>query len=188
MAEFYDPLKHLGDPLQHQKMYDFERDILRVKNPLNTEFTFYYDLLPHTIPVGATKDMERYLVRNFIFHMMQHIYNQMATHEMEEKEQAFRKMHPDTIEDPYLRNTQIYDKMKRFDDPTFQQQVVKDCILGVVKKFGRDRVLPPQQKQGSLDPNTPLYMSLIDKFSTQLEDIPAQPEHPVAQEAIQPLG
>ena len=185
MAEFFDPLKQLGDPLQHQKIYDFERDILRVKNPLDTDFVFTYDLLPQTVYAGQTKDMERYLVRRFIWGMMGHIYNQFASKAMQDYEAKFEKMHPDTISDAYIRNTQIYDKIKRVDDPLFQEQVVKDCILGVVSKFGRDRVLPTVRNSGQVDPNTPLYMSLIDKFSTSLDDTsPKEPLAPAQQEVM----
>jgi hypothetical protein len=173
-----DPVKHLGNPVNHQKMYDFERDILRVKNPLTTDFEFVYDMLPIVVPAQGTRDMERYLVRNYIWAMIGHIYQLFAAKKMVDAEDSFRRTHPDVMDDPYLINTQIYDKMKRADNPEFQKKVIDDCIVGVVRKYGSDRQLPKQIQNGQLDPNTPLYMSLIDGFKTIAPEEPAQ-EQPI---------
>ena len=168
--EVNDPVRYRGDLTTHQKMYDFERDILRVKNPLDKDFTFIYDGLPITVPAQGTKDMERYFVRNYIFNMIGHIYNLFAEEKMKSAEESFKRTHPDIMDDPYLINTQIYDKMKRSDNPEFQKKVIADCIVGVVKKYGSDRQLPRSVENGKLDPNTPLYMSLIDGFKTLTTD------------------
>ncbi len=146
-------------------MYDFERDILRVKNPLSTDFEFVYDQMPFIVPANGTKDMERYLVRRFIDEMIGHVYNIFAEKKMADSEEAFKRTHPDVMDDPYLINQQIYLKMKRSDDPELQKKVIADCIIGVVKKYGSDRQLPTNVAiNGRLDPNTPLYQSLIDGF------------------------
>jgi hypothetical protein len=160
----------------HQKLYDFERDILRVKNPLDKDFTFIYDQLPVTVPAQGTKDMERYFVRRYIDAMIGHIYNLFAEAKMKDAEESFKRTHPDVMDDPYLINTQIYDKMKRSDDPLFQKQVINDCIVGVVKKYGSDRQLPRGVENGRLDPHTPLYQSLIDGFKTLADDSTLTPE------------
>lgn len=179
MPDYLDSTRYLGNIQNHQKMYDFERDILRVKNPLQEDFTFVYDQLPITVPAGGTRDMERYLVRNYVWAMIGHIYNQFAEKKMKDAEEAFRRTHPDVMDDPYLINTQIYDKMQRADNPEFQKKVIEDCVIGVVKKYGSDRQVPKEQKNGQLDPNTPLYQTLIDGFKT------ITPEGIVAD---QPLG
>lgn len=163
-------------------MYDFERDILRVKNPLDEDFTFIYDQMPKVVPAKGTADMERYFVRRYIDAMMGHIYNLFAEKKMHDAEESFRRVHPDVMDDPYLINTQIYDKMKRSDNPDFQRQVIADCIVGVVKKYGSDRQLPAKSANGRLDPNTPLYQSLIDGFKTvgNEEEVPeTSPEAPL---------
>src|SRR5258708_21473705 len=126
--------------------------------------------------------MERYFVRRYMNEMIGHIYNLIAEKKMVEAEEAFKRTHPDVMDDPYLINTQIYDKMKRSDDPKLQQQVIDDCIIGVVKKYGSDRQLPRNvAANGRLDPNTPLYQSLIDGFRTIL------PEENVTKEEEAPL-
>lgn len=184
MAEYNDSTRYLGNITNHQRMYDFERDILRVKNPLDEDFTFIYDQMPITVVSKGTKDMERYFVRRYIDAMIGHIYNLFAEKKMIDTEEAFKRTHPDVMDDPYLINTQIYDKMKRSDDPKFQKQVIDDCIVGVVKKYGSDRQLPKQQAMGRLDPTTPLYQSLIDGFKSvnddTLKDEPKQEEATVA--------
>jgi hypothetical protein len=176
MAEWEDPVKFRGNMTNHQKMYDFERDILRVKNPLDTDFTFIYDQLPVTVIAHGTKDMERYFVRRYIDQMIGHIYNLFAEKKMVEAEETFKRTHPDIMDDPYLINQQIYLKMKRSDDPEFQKKVIADCIVGVVKKYGSDRQLPRGVENGRLDPNTPLYMSLIDGFKTLADDDTLKPK------------
>lgn len=167
MPEGYDPVRHLGNPQNHQRMYDFERDTLRVKNPLTTDFTFIYDSIPITVLAGRTKDMERYLVRRYIWNMIGHIYNVFAEKKMKDAEEAFRRTHPDVMEEPYLINTQIYDKMKRADNPEFQKKVCDDCILGVVSRFGQNRLVANRvNNNGKIDPNTQLYDQLINDFKT----------------------
>lgn len=178
-----DPVKHLGNPVNHQKMYDFERDILRVKNPLDTDFQFIYDMLPIIIPSKGTRDMERYLVRRYIEDMIGHIYNLFAEKKMIDAEEAFKRTHPDVMDDPYLINQQIYLKMKRADNPEFQKKVIDDCIIGVVRKYGSDRQLPKQVQNGHLDVNTPLYMSLIDGFKTIAPEEVTPPVQPVSMQS-----
>lgn len=168
MPEYLDPTRYLGNIQNHQKMYDFERDILRVKNPLNAEFTFIYDMIPYTIPAGGTKDMERYLVRRYVWKMMGHIYNQLTEAKFEKAHEAFTRTHPDVIDDPYLINEKIWLKLPRADDAQFQQKIINDCIIGVVTKFGSNRVVPNKLKNGQLDPNTPLYAQLINDFKAVL--------------------
>jgi hypothetical protein len=172
MPESIDSVRYLGDAATHQKMYDFWHDVMRVKNPLNEDFSFVYDGLPVVIPAGGTRDMERYFLRVFIPEMIGHIYNQFAAPKMEEMKEKFERTHPDIMSDPYLINEQIYLKMKRSDDPEFQKKVCEDCIVGVVKKYGSDRQLPRQQQVGKLDPNTPLYMKYIEDFKTVIVDKP----------------
>lgn len=172
-----DPVRHLGDPVNHQRMYDFERDILRVKNPLNEDFTFIFDQLPIMVPALGTKDLERYLVRRYISNIIGHIYNIFAEKKMRDAEETFKRIHPDVMDDPYLINTQIYDKMKRSDNPEFQKQVIDDCIIGVVKKYGSDRQVPRTLPMGQLDPNTQLYQKLIDGFKT-ISDVDIKPVNP----------
>lgn len=180
MPVYDDTVRFRGNTANHQKMYEFERDILRVKNPLDEDFTFIYDQQPTTVPANGTLDMKRYLVRRYIDAMIGRIYQLFASKKMADSEEAFRRTHPDVMDDPYLINTQIYDKIKRQDDPELQKKVIADCIVGVVKKFGSDRQLVKPGTNGRLDPNTPLYMSLIDGFKTVV------PEQPV-QKAEQPL-
>lgn len=164
MSDFYDPVKHLGPAINHQKIYDFERDIVRVKNPLNQDFTFIYDLLPQQpVPGNGTKDMERYLFRRYLWAMMQHIYNQLTEARFDKAADAFSRNHPDVIDDPYLINEKIWLKLPRFDDPVFQRKVHADCYVGVVLKFGRNRVIPSRPNTGQLDPNTPLFQQLINE-------------------------
>lgn len=189
MSDAYDPVRHLGNPQHHQRMYDFERDVLRVKNPLNTDFEFIYDSIAIIVPAGRTKDMERYLVRRFIWNMIGHIYNQFAEKKMKDAEEAFKRTHPDIMEDPYLINTQIYDKMKRADDKQFQKQVIKDCIVGLVSRFGANRVVAQKPQNGRLDPNTQLYEQLINDFKTVIPNTTEQPlaEVPLMADQTQPL-
>lgn len=186
MPDYIDPVRYRGNMTNHQKMYDFERDTLRVKNPLDTDFTFIYDQIPVTVVSMGTKDMERYFVRRYIDAMIGHIYNIFAEKKMTDAEESFRRTHPDVMDDPYLINQQIYLKMKRSDDPEFQKKVIADCIVGVVKKYGSDRQLPKQVINGRLDPNTPLYQSLIDGFKT-ITDEPVNTD-PVIDEATVQLG
>ncbi len=170
----------------HQKMYDFERDILRVKNPLQEDFEFVYDMLPIIVSAGGTKDMERYLVRRYIWNMIGHLYNIFAADKMEKAEEAFRRTHPDVMDDPYLINQQIYLKMKRADDPLFQETVIKDCVIGVVSKYGSNRQIPKVANSGKLDANTPLYQSLIDGFKTLVDDKQASTAQPMQSQPINP--
>jgi hypothetical protein len=182
MPEYYDPVKHLGNPINHQKMYDFERDILRVKNPLNTDFTFIYDQIPITVPANGTRDMERYLVRRFIWNMIGHIYNQITEKKYAEAEANLKKTNPLDVEDPYFVNEKIWLRIPRADNPEFQQKIIKDCVVCVVSKFGANRQLPLQPKNGQLDPNTPLYDQLINDF--KMVGVPEEPAQPLASEPL----
>lgn len=165
MPEYLDPTRYLGNVQNHQKMYDFERDILRVRNPLNEDFEFIYDSMPVVVPASGTKDMERYLVRRYIWAMIGHIYNQITEDKYEKAHASFTRTHPDVIDDPYLINEKIWLKLPRADNPEFQQKVIKDCVIGVVSKFGTNRMVAGKPK-GALDPNTPLFQQLINDFKT----------------------
>lgn len=183
MPEYLDPVRYLGNMQNHQKMYDFERDILRVKNPLNQEFTFQYDMMPVTVPAGGTRDMERYLVRRYISNMIGHIYNQITEEKYAKAHEAFTRTHPDVIDDPYLINDKIWLKLPRADNPEFQQKIITDCIVGVVSKFGANRTILNKPK-GQLDPNTPLFEQLISGFKIvglgEDEPVTAAPVDPTA--------
>jgi len=180
MPEYIDPTRFLGNQANHQKMYEFEHDMMRVRNPLDQDFEFVFDGLPKIVSAKGTADMERYFVRRYIDAMIGHIYNLFAEKKMVEAEETFKRVHPDVMDDPYLINQQIYLKMKRSDDPELQKKVIKDCIVGVVKKYGSDRPLPKTETNGRLDPNTPLYQSLIDGFKTvgDFETV-SEPEAPL---------
>lgn len=154
----------------HQKMYDFERDILRVKNPLNQDFTFIFDAMPIIIPSLGTRDMERYYVRRYVEAMIGHIYNQITEQRYDKAHEAFSRTHPDVIDDPYLLNEKIWLKLPRSDNPEFQKKVIDDCIVGLVRKFGSNRVVPKVVENGKLDPNTQLFQTLIDGFKTIIPD------------------
>lgn len=186
MAEYLDPVRYLGNMANHQKMYDFERDILRVKNPLNEDFTFIYDMMPITVPAGGTKDMERYLARHYVKEMIGHIYNQINADRMEKAHEAFKRNHPDVIDDPYLLNEQIYLKLPRSDNPEFQKKVVADCIVGVVAKYGTNRQIPRAAQTGKLDPNTPLFQTLIDGFKSLVDEKPVAQTATVPSQAVSP--
>jgi hypothetical protein len=166
MPEYLDPTRYLGNQQNHQKMYDFERDILRVKNPLTTDFTFIYDMMPVVVPANGTKDMERYLVRRYVWNIIGHIYNQITEAKVEKATEAFQRTHPDVIDDPYLINEKIWLKLPRVDNPEFQRKIIADCVLGVVSKFGANRVVANAPKNGQLDPSTPLFEQLINDFKT----------------------
>lgn len=191
MPDYLDPVRYLGNMSNHQKMYDFERDILRVKNPLAEDFTFVYDSLPITIPAQGTKDMERYLVRRYIWAILGHIFEQLNSERIEKAHEAFTRTQPDVIDDPYLLNTKIYDRLPRADDPKFQEQVIKDCVVGLVSKYGSNRTIPKAASNGKLDPNTALYHKLIDGFKSIIPENQtpkqAQPTQNT-QTATQPLG
>lgn len=181
MPEYLDPVRYLGNMQNHQKMYDFERDILRVKNPLDKDFTFVYDMVPITVPAKGTKDMERYLVRRYIWAMIGHIYNQITELSFQKAHDAFKRNHPDVIDDPYLVNEQIWLKLPRQDNPEFQQKIIKDCIIGVVSKHGENRIVANKPKNGQLDPNTPLYQQLINDFKSIDEAVNNKKELPTNQ-------
>lgn len=187
MADYYDPVKHIGPMVNHQRIYDFERDILRVRNPLNADFTFPYDMLPRTITANGTQDWERYLVRRYIWAIMGHIYNQITEKKMNEAVESFRRTHPDVVDDPYLLNEQIYLKLQRADDPEFQKKIIRDCVIGVVSKGGSTRLAPRRPNQGQLDPNTPLYDQLISDFKTIDPNALSQPIAPINTPPTQPL-
>lgn len=163
----------------HQKMYDFERDILRVKNPLSADFTFIYDGMPVTVPALGTKDMERYLFRRFLWAIMAQIYDQITEAKFEKAHESFTRTHPDVIDDPYLINEKIWLKLPRFDNPEFQKKVHDDCYVGVVSKFGSNRMVLNKPKNGQLDPNTPLFQQLINDDKELLLDEPAAPLPPL---------
>ncbi len=169
MPDYLDPTRYLGNIQNHQRMYEFERDILRVKNPLDADFTFIYDMLPIVVPANGTRDMERYLFRRYLWQMMGHIYNQLTEDRFEVAHEKFSKSHPDVLEDPYLLNEQIWLRLPRFDDPEFQRKVHDDCLVGVVTKFGANRVLPNAPKNGQLDPNTPLFQQLINEDKSLID-------------------
>src|ERR1017187_7277337 len=123
MPEWLDPVKYLGSQQNHQKAYEFERDIIRAKNSLNADFNWQYDGLPEVVPALSTVDMERYKFRRYVEAMISHVFNQVTELKFSKAHEAFTRTHPDVIDDPYLINEQIWLKLPRIDDPTFQKQV-----------------------------------------------------------------
>lgn len=170
MPDFYNPTQHLGSALSHQKMYDFEHDMLRVKNPLNADFTYMYDSENFTVPANGTVEMERYRFRRYLQQIMGHIFDQVQTARFEKAQESFTRTHPDVINDPYMMNEQVWLKLPRADDLEFQKKVHDDCFVGVVSKAGANRIITQRPNNAQLDPNTPLYQQLINDDNRMIDD------------------
>ena len=83
-----------------------------------------------------------------------------------------------------MLNTQIYDRLPRADNPEFQKKVHDDCYVGLVSKFGANRTLPNRPTNGQLDPNTPLYMQLVNDDKQLIDEVVTTPLQPVTQAVV----
>ena|SRR5258708_1095203 len=71
--------KTLVEEAWHNEMKRKQYDIIRVKNPTNSDFYVEYDLNQHQkFPANSTLDVPRYIAERFIVHMKDQIVNDMS--------------------------------------------------------------------------------------------------------------
>ena len=147
----------------HREMYHRSRDILRVYNPLSTDFKFKYDSVWYKVPAGSTKDFERYLARKFFHdisaHMIGLIIQERGNRALEERRS---KGLADLI-DKYEENRAIWDKMPRMDNKQLLEEIGDQVILGLVEEFGAET--EPDNDTARRDSPDPTDVQIVERFS-----------------------
>lgn len=128
------------------------QDIIRVYNPLDTDFRFLYDGFPNTIKSKSYKDMERFKARLYIKKITQYIIGEMQQNIGDSLIQKRRKRGLDEILDKYQENVQIWNNTPRLDNSDLLKQIIGEVVVGLVEEYGKEEPLPEQR----LEPRNPL--------------------------------
>lgn len=186
-----DPTRTGGNLEIHRKMYFYSRDVIRIKNPLEEDFRFKYDSIWNAVKAGETKDVERYLAEAFLDAISQKIIGDMIAAQAQAAIDEFSKTNKNLLVDKYIENREIWMKLPRTDNRDLLAKIAKDCVVGLVEKFGEEREIP-QEEKAKLNPNTPLYQELMNELTKQrvTDSLPQapiineQPAQTVSNEAL----
>lgn len=160
-----------------REMYRKARDIIRIYNPLEITFKWFFDSFPYTIGPRQTKDVERYLARLYFDKMSQYLIGQMATAQGNDMIAERAKKGLPAFLDPYEENRNIWDKVPKLNDPKLLAKLADELIVGLVEEFGLDE-LPenpaniPQADMRNLQEK--VFDSMDRKIATDLP--PNQPQ------------
>lgn len=123
-----------------REMYRKSRDIIRIYNPLEVPFKWFFDSFPYTIGAKQSKDVERYLARLYFDKMSQYIIGQMGIAQGNDKiAERAKKGLPDFL-DPYEENRGIWDKVPKLNDPKLLAKLADQLIVGLVEEYGLDEI------------------------------------------------
>lgn len=150
-----------------REMQRKSRDIIRIYNPLDIDFKFYYDGYPNIVKGKAYKDVSRYIARHYFKHISAFIIGQLAKAKgnglLEERKRAGL---PDYL-DRYTQEKEVWEKMPRVDDPDLLKQVADQVIIGLVEEYGLEiaESLPSSYTPPDL---RPLHDQIVDMFDKRL--------------------
>jgi len=121
-----------------REMMRKSRDVIRIYNPLDTDFKFFYDGYPNVIKANSTKDVERYKAELYFKKISQYIIGQMGIAKGNELLEERRKRGVPEFLDKYVENREIWDKVPKMDDPVLLKEIADKVILGLVEEYGMD--------------------------------------------------
>lgn len=184
MAEYDDPTRYGGDRVAHKKMFDFARDTIRVTNPLDTEFRWKYDSKWFVMKPGETRDEERYWTDHYAKTLADYILGQLIDKKAENAITEQARGNSDILYDKYIENMRVWMRLPRKDDKTLLEQVMRTIVVGLVKKYGADEALPPEEeRQTGNFRDKSFEQQLLEELSNRTvsdkvieTDPPAQPE------------
>ena len=172
---YLDPIKYQGDMAWHETNHLFWKDIIRVKNPLDSDFRFKYDSIWTTVKANSTKDMERYLAVHFCRKMFQTIANQVIAEKGEKALTEMAKTQPNLLQDKYQESVQIWMKLPNLNNADLARKIYTDLWIGVVEKYGEDRDIPTVNR-GKINPNTTLFEQIEEEFkNVRVGETPSPP-------------
>lgn len=90
------------------------QDTIRVKNPTNQDFTFYWDSLPHTVRSGEEADMERWMAYHYAKKIIVAIVNSKITK---------------------VKEGDVYRDSLKTNDPNLSRKLLPLVLLYVVRRW-----------------------------------------------------
>lgn len=160
------------------------KDIIRIYNPLEQRFKWYFDGFPHVIEPKATKDVERYLARLYFDKMSQYIIGQLGQtqgEQMIEKRKAEGK--PDFL-DKYEENRAIWDKVPKLNDPKLLAKLADELIVGLVEEYGLEVEDEPEQRLSQKDTRT-LQEQIFDSMDKKVATDMTPAQRPIKKDIIE---
>lgn len=133
-------------------------DLIRVKNPTNQDFTFFWDSLPHVVRAGQEETFPRYLAVQYAKKMVVTLVNAKSRR---------------------VREAGTWRDTLRVDDPKIQRELIPHILLYVVKPFVESP--PPAKMRGEAGEfDIEEYRVAQEKRKSDLEiDIPAGEEQKI---------
>ena len=162
--------------LTQREMYRKSRDVIRVYNPLNETFRFYWDGFPQSVPAKSTKDMERYLANHYFKYISQRIIGDLIIKRGNELLTKHKKSTGSDYLDKYTENREIWDKTPKLDDPELLASIHKDVILGLVEEYGMD--FPEDIEQQPVADTRDIYTKILDAGERRVSDDVPEPVQP----------
>lgn len=135
------PLEEAWHTEQRRRQYD----IIRVKNPTDSDFYVEYDTNQHQrVPANSTLDMPRYIAERYCKHMTDKIIHGIAQqmHDDVIKERNAKGFPPYKHKSEENEDTYLSANFPKTNDPKVAQPIWDKLWVGLVTEVGRDR--PPE--------------------------------------------
>lgn len=169
-----------------QRLREMERkskDIIRIYNPLDQRFKWFFDGFPHTIEPKSTKDVERYLARLYFDKMSQYIIGQMGLSQGTDMlADRAKKGLPDFL-DKYEENRAIWDKVPKLNDPVLLKKLADELIVGLVEEYGLDIEAEPEKPLSKADMRT-LQEQVFDSMDKKIATDMPPAERPIIKDLV----
>jgi hypothetical protein len=172
-----------AEELYHRELQRKSFDIIRVKNPDNTDFYFDWDKRYYHVPANGTADIMRYLAitycRNKAIDTINKTAEKMHKAEIEDRQ---RKGLP-AYQSKYDENKETYASARypKTNDRELLAKLYSEYWVGLVSEYGKD--MPPDMRQ---EPEqgfdlTPIELKIIKELEGRRVDFV---ETPVKEEPV----
>lgn len=164
--------------LTRREMYRKSMDTIRVFNPLEHKFVFYYDSRPFSVPPKGTKDFPRYLTNLYFKKIADYMIGQQQIAQGDELKKLREQQLGRSYLDHYEENIEIWDKTPKLDDPDLLKVIRDTVILGLVEEYGYEEDLQAPTETRKVDFRS-LHDQLLDnvdkKVSPEVSTAPLKP-------------
>lgn len=126
-------------------------DTIRIFNPLDHPFRFYWDSFPWVVPAQGTKDVPRYIAMHYFKKMSDTLIGQQLLAQGAELLAMREKQFGKRFNDKYEENTEVWDRVPKLNDPELMAAVMERVILGVIEEYGLEQLPVAGDKLTQLD-------------------------------------
>jgi hypothetical protein len=153
-----------------RELYRRSNDQLRVHNPLDVPFQVSYDGFVHVIPAKSDHILPRYIARNYISRIVDHMINSEEQHAVDTENQKRIKKGLKLM-DPQEREAFDVSNKLMTNNPEKRRFYMAQVYKGIEREFGLDQV--PQEGEGKpASSKKPLDEELLEEMESQFSSQP----------------